>query len=57
LVSFVLGPADAAHLAFAEIAGADFVSCDDRLCKKCGEMDLKIWAGNPVAFCEKEGLR
>jgi predicted nucleic acid-binding protein len=28
------GVADAAHVAFSEAAGADFVSCDDRLLKK-----------------------
>jgi predicted nucleic acid-binding protein len=26
-----LGPADAAHIAFAEAAQADFISCDDKL--------------------------
>ena len=57
LVSFGLGPADAAHLTFAEIALADFLTCDDRLCKQCNRLDLKVWAGNPVAFCEKEGLK
>lgn len=57
LVSFGLGPADAAHLTFSEIALADFVTCDDRLCKQCSRLDLKVWAGNPVAFCEKEGLK
>lgn len=57
LVSFGLGPADAAHLSHAEAIGADFVTCDDKLCHKCRKLDLKIWTGNPVAFCEKEGLR
>ena len=57
LLLFGLGPADAAHLAFAEVAGADFVTCDDRLCKKCRKLGLAIWAGDPVAFCDKEGLR
>ena len=57
LVSFGLGPADAAHLTFAEMALADFVTCDDRLYKKCSRLELKVWAGNPVAFCEKEGLK
>jgi len=41
---------DAAHLVFAEAAEADFATCDDRLCKKCGTLDLKIWTGNPVVF-------
>lgn len=57
LVSIGVGPADAAHLSFAEIAMADFVSCDDKLCKKCSRIDLKIWTGNPLAFCEKERLK
>ena len=57
LVSFGLGPADAAHLVYAEVAGADFVTCDDRLSKKCSKLDLAIWTGDPVAFCDKEGLK
>jgi len=36
---------------------ADFITCDDKLCKKCLTLGLAIWAGNPVAFCDKEGLR
>ncbi len=52
------GVADAAHLAFAEAVQADFISCDDRLLKKCiVSADLLIWTGNPVAFCEKEVLK
>jgi len=57
LVSAGLGPADAAHLVFAETAGAAFITCDDKLRKKCRALDLAIWTGNPVAFCDKEGLR
>ena len=51
------GVADAAHIAFAEQCGAEFISCDDSLIKKCSRQNIKIWCGNPVAFCEKEGLR
>ena len=29
------GVADAAHVAFAEQCGAEFISCDDYLIKKC----------------------
>jgi len=57
LVSTSLGVADAAHLVFAEAAEASFISCDNKLCKKCRALDLAIWTGNPVAFCDKEGLR
>jgi predicted nucleic acid-binding protein len=52
-----MGPADAAHLAFAEAAKADFISCDDKLIKKCSKMTVDVWIGNPVAFCDKENLR
>jgi hypothetical protein len=51
------GIADAAHVAYAERDGAEFISCDDSLIKKCLKHNVKIWCGNPVAFCEKEGLR
>lgn len=52
-----IGPADAAHLAFAEAANADFISCDDKLIKKCSKLSINVWAGNPVAFCDKEDLK
>ncbi len=51
------GIADAAHVAFAEQCGAEFISCDDSLIKKCLRHNIKIWCGDPVAFCEKERLR
>jgi predicted nucleic acid-binding protein len=51
------GIADAAHVAFAEQSGAEFISCDDSLIKKCLRHNVRIWCGNPVSFCEKEGLR
>ncbi len=57
LVDLGFGVADAAHVAFAEDAGALFISCDYKLIKKCLKHNLKIWCGNPVAFCEKEDLR
>jgi hypothetical protein len=52
-----IGPADAAHLAFAEQARADFVSVDDRLLKRAGRTAWSMWLGTPVQFCEKEMLR
>jgi predicted nucleic acid-binding protein len=52
-----LGPADAAHLAFAEAAGGDFITCDDRLLRQCGRVKPIVWFGNPIAFCEKENLK
>jgi len=51
------GPADAAHLAWAEQTGADFVTCDDRLLRRCRRIKLGVWIGTPVAFCDKEDLR
>ena len=57
LFSEGFGVADAAHVAFAEIAGADFVTCDDSLIKKCRRHEIKVWCGNPVAYSEKEGLK
>ncbi len=56
LIALGLGVADAAHVAFAEKAGASFISCDDRLIKKCLNHRIEVWCGNPVSFCEKEEL-
>ncbi len=57
LVNTGFGAADAAHVAYAEESGSQFVSCDDALVKKCLNHNIKVWCGNPVAFCEKEGIR
>lgn len=57
LYDLKFGVADAAHVAFAEQCGAEFISCDDSLLKKCLRHNIKVWCGTPVAFCEKEGLR
>ena len=51
-----LGPADAAHLAFAEQAEAGFITCDDSLIRSSHRAQVSIWCGTPVAFCEKENL-
>jgi len=57
LIDLGFGVADAAHVAFAEYSGAEFISCDTNLLKKRKASKIKVWCGNPVAFCEKEGLR
>lgn len=57
LVQQGLGAADAAHLAFAEQAGADFVTCDDRLLRRCRRIRSSVWCGTPITFCDKENLR
>ena len=51
------GIADAAHIAYAEAGGADFITCDDKLLKKCSKTDLSIWNGDPLQFCSKENLK
>jgi hypothetical protein len=50
------GVADAFHLAYAEAIGADFVTCDDELLKRCRRGDVAIWCGTPIDFCKKEEL-
>lgn len=57
LFSLGFGVADAAHVAFAEQADASFITCDDRLIKKCLASNIRVWCGTPVVFCEKEKLR
>ena len=50
-------PADAAHVALAEEAGCDFITVDDRLLHQLQRAAVRVWFGNPLAYCEKEGLR
>ena len=57
LVNFGFGVADAAHVAFAEFTGAEFLTCDKNLIKKCIRHKIKVWCGNPLNFCQKEDLR
>lgn len=52
-----LGVADAAHVAFAEQCGADFITCDDKLLKQCLRSNVVTWCGDPVLFCVKENLK
>jgi len=51
------GIADAAHVAFAEQSGADFITCDDKLLKQCLRSNIGTWCGDPVLFCAKENLK
>jgi predicted nucleic acid-binding protein len=51
-----IGVADAAHLAVAEQAEADFITVDDRLVKRARRAELKIWVGSPLQYCEREEL-
>jgi predicted nucleic acid-binding protein len=57
LVNQGLKPADAAHAALAEEAGCDFITVDDRLLRQLQRAAMTVWCGNPVAYCEKEGLK
>jgi predicted nucleic acid-binding protein len=57
LIRLGFGVGDAAHMAFAEFHGAELVTCDDRVIRKCLRHKIGVWCGNPVSFCEKEGLR
>jgi Predicted nucleic acid-binding protein, contains PIN domain len=51
------GVADAAHIAFAEKTSDLFITCDDKLLKKCSKSGVRILAMSPVEFCLKEDLR
>lgn len=51
------GAADAAHVAFAEASADFFVSCDDKLVKKCNRKRVGVPALNPAEFCMRKDLR
>ncbi|WP_198145995.1 hypothetical protein [Desulfonatronovibrio magnus] len=51
------GIAEAAHIAYAEKMQASFISCDDKLIKKCLRSGINIWTGSPIMFCEKEDIK
>ncbi len=50
------GVADAAHLAYAEVLADVFLTCDDKLLKKCRKTELNVLAMNPMEFCTQEEL-
>lgn len=57
LIKRGFGTADAVHVAFAEAARANFITCDDKLLKKCIKIGISIWSGDPLQFCIKENLK
>ena len=57
LIAAGMGIADGTHVAFAEFAGADFVTVDDRLLKQCRRCNIHGWFGSPLAYCDKESLQ
>ena len=50
------GVADAAHVAYAELIADAFISCDDKLLKKCRAHHVVIPAINPIEFCTQESV-
>lgn len=57
LIQRGFGVADAAHVAFAEASKASFITCDDKLLKKCNKAGISVWSGDPLQFCIKENLK
>ena len=51
------GIADAAHVAFAEATADIFISCDERLIRKCRREKVRVTAVNPVEFTRAEDLK
>lgn len=57
LYSKNFGIADAAHVAFAEATAEVFVTCDDRLARKCRREKVGVRTVNPVEFTIAEDLK
>ncbi|MCK5524387.1 MAG: hypothetical protein KAI83_14745 [Thiomargarita sp.] len=51
------GVADAAHVAYAEQMADIFITCDDKLLKKCKKKPLSVMAMNPIEFLVSENLQ
>lgn len=51
------GVADAVHAAFAEASSDYFITCDDKLVKKCKKFGVDMKVVTPMEFCTKEVLR
>lgn len=51
------GIADAAHVAFAEATADVFITCDDRLARKCRREKVGVTTVNPVEFTLAEDLK
>jgi predicted nucleic acid-binding protein len=56
LIDIGFGIADAAHVAFAEQLAEFFITCDDKLLKRCAQTELCIAAMSPLEFIAKEEL-
>jgi predicted nucleic acid-binding protein len=57
LHSMKFGVGDAAHIAFAEASADIFITCDDKLLKRCERQNVAISVYNPVEFAMKEDLK
>lgn len=57
LYNLGFGVADAAHVAFAEQTADVFLTCDDKLLRKCRISQLKLQVMNPIAFVNQEELQ
>ena len=51
------GVADAAHVAFAEATADVFITCDDRLARKCRREKVGVLTVSPVEFTVAEDLK
>ena len=51
------GVADSAHIAYAESTADYFITCDDKLLKRCRRYNVAISVFNPVEFVMKEDLK
>lgn len=51
------GAADAAHIAFAEASADVFITCDDRLVRKCRTEKVGVATVGPVEFSIAEELK
>lgn len=54
LIDLGFGIADAAHIAFAEQLAEFFITCDDKLLKRCKQAALRITALSPLEFIARE---
>ena len=54
LIDIGFGIADAAHVAFAEHSAEFFITCDDKLLKRCAQAGLRIAAVSPLEFIALE---
>jgi len=57
LTSRKFGIADGAHVAFAEATADFFISCDDRLVRKCRREKVTVTAITPIEFTIAEDLK